>query len=653
MSGPLDNMSSLAAANSEAGLQQQLHSPELWRRLQLFRLAVVSSSSGEPTAESRDKRTKLVLGLLKDVELRVLFVAVDFCHGQAGDEVKQGAVEVALLSVLGSSVGQKLLQENNADLVPFFLAGLCHPTPGVKKLTAKALLTLGLGGAGGGGGGERVQLDEDGGRSTRCRQLLQPPLLPALVAALGDGDTGAAQAMADTLLSLCEEADRPHATGAAGAASGEALACRRAVLGALASQVGEVVAGLTARQASIPKLRFADTAARLMSVSDSAFSAALDAGALPLVTDLTEDASDVLIQLNALELLEQVASTAGGARHLVAKGHLDRLLVSAGGGGGSDPETPDPLLGASALRTLAKVLAKAEGVGLDVWRERRSSFMAGFLRACAVHLEGRDEAGKLAGLVAASTAAEASNDALKAMLAQNHGAEGGVLDAWLTLSAHKVEVKAAALHAVSLVLSTPPSPATPTPTPTPTASTTSESASASASAAIFSSGGGGGGGHGDEDGDEVMGNTTAATGVGGAEEEKEEERGSLRRMLFERVGVCNNRQTTGGLLLDLARQPVPEIRHAAYDVLRCTVWQPGGWGLAAVFTQPGFRDFIQEREDAGSKSTKEWKFSVVESIMACKERAVLGEELLDSFREMLKQGPFFVPARRRDVATAE
>lgn len=62
----------------------------------------------------------------------------------------------------------------------------------------------------------------------------------------------------------------------------------------------------------------------------------------------------------------QVASTAGGARHLVAKGHLDRLLVAAGGGEGSEAEAPDPLLGASALRTLAKVLAKAEGVGLDV-----------------------------------------------------------------------------------------------------------------------------------------------------------------------------------------------------------------------------------------------------------------------------------------------
>lgn len=43
-----------------------------------------------------------------------------------------------------------------------------------------------------------------------------------------------------------------------------------------------------------------------MSASDSAFRNALDVGALSLVTSLTEDASDVLLQLNALELLEQV-----------------------------------------------------------------------------------------------------------------------------------------------------------------------------------------------------------------------------------------------------------------------------------------------------------------------------------------------------------
>ncbi|CAM9278583.1 unnamed protein product [Laminaria digitata] len=382
---------------------------------------------------------------------------------------------------------------------------------------------------------------------------------------------------------------------------------------ALASQLDEVIAGMTDRQAATPKLRFADTAARLMCTSEVAFTAALGAGALPLVTNLTTDSSDVLLQLNALELLEKarrgrghVASTAAGARHVVTSGHLSGLIVAAGGGEGDNAAPPDPLLGASALRTVANVLAKAAGVGLDVWKEFGAPSRIGFLQACTVHIEGRDEAGKLAGLVAASTVAAASSDALKAMLAQEYGAEG-VLDAWLTISSHKVEVKAAALHALALVLG-PPSNASPS------------------------------------GGDEVMGNTAA--------EEERETRSLLCRTLFERLGVCN-RRSAGTLVVELARQPVPEVRHAAYDVLRCTVWQPGGWGLSVVFSQPGFRTYLESRETDVSKATKEWKFSVVEAVMQCRDRGVLGQDALDSFRNILQQGPFWVPSKSRDVATLE
>ena len=45
---------------------------------------------------------------------------------------------------------------------------------------------------------------------------------------------------------------------------------------------------------------------------------------------------------------------------------------------------------------------------------------------------------QLAGLVAASEVAKASSAALTAMVSQEHGKEGVVLDAWLTLGAHKV-----------------------------------------------------------------------------------------------------------------------------------------------------------------------------------------------------------------------
>lgn len=63
----------------------------------------------------------------------------------------------------------------------------------------------------------------------------------------------------------------------------------------------------------------------------------------------------------------QVASSAAGARYLIANGHLRGLLNAAGGGaGGESPASPDPLLGTSALRTSARLFVKAAGLELDV-----------------------------------------------------------------------------------------------------------------------------------------------------------------------------------------------------------------------------------------------------------------------------------------------
>ena len=51
--------------------------------------------------------------------------------------------------------------------------------------------------------------------------------------------------------------------------------------------------------------------------------------------------------------------------------------------------------------------------------------------------------------------------------------------------------------------------------------------------------------------DEIMGNTAA---------EEERETGSLlRRTLFERLGVCN-RRSAGALVVELALQPLPEVK---------------------------------------------------------------------------------------------
>ena len=66
-----------------------------------------------------------------------------------------------------------------------------------------------------------------------------------------------------------------------------------------------------------------------MCTSEVAFAAALDAGALPLVTNLTRDSSDVLLQLNALELLEKARRTERVLRAVGVPMHLLSFLRPA------------------------------------------------------------------------------------------------------------------------------------------------------------------------------------------------------------------------------------------------------------------------------------------------------------------------------------
>lgn len=63
-----------------------------------------------------------------------------------------------------------------------------------------------------------------------------------------------------------------------------------------------------------------------------------------------------------------------GAKYIAEDGQLLGLLAAAGGGEGEQSAPPNPLLGASALRTLGKVLAKAARVDLEVRSFKNAHF---------------------------------------------------------------------------------------------------------------------------------------------------------------------------------------------------------------------------------------------------------------------------------------
>ncbi|CAM9312015.1 unnamed protein product [Choristocarpus tenellus] len=384
--------------------EQKITSLDLWQRLDQYK---ASRETGSEAA--------LATSLLEDVDLLLLFQAIDWAY-RVGDENKSKLSGDALIRLLRSTVGAEILMER-PEVLSFLLAGLVHQVVGVRRLTINAVRALGMG--------------KEEGKENRCREFVDPPLLPAIVLLLGDEDVGVAQVAGATVVDLCK-------CGATERNSGFSV-----VLTTLERHMGEVTAGLTCRQAATPRLRFADTTARVAALSDAAFMAARDTGALSLVLSVAEDKDDILLRLNGLELLEQVAATRTGGRYLLAHGHLEALLVAAGAVG---EEPPDPLLGPSALRVLAAVHAKTASMGAEAWAEVDPSLARAFLRACLIHMEALDETGKVAALVAASTMAGSSEASLKAVLEEGNG-QSDLLDAWMTLSRHKASASQHCSHA--------------------------------------------------------------------------------------------------------------------------------------------------------------------------------------------------------------
>jgi hypothetical protein len=131
-----------------------------------------------------------------------------------------------------------------------------------------------------------------------------------------------------------------------------------------------------------------------------------------------------------------------------------------------------------------------------------------------------------------------------------------------------------------------------------------------------------------------------------------EEHSELCRQLWDELGNVNNKRSTMDLLMGLLGPPVPEIRHGVYDVLRCTAHQKSGWGLRRMLVNSKLVDYLEDTGTETSKEGMELKFCVVQALMDCDQRAVMGQETLARLEDMLKKGPFPPKAAAREVRTA-
>lgn len=67
------------------------------------------------------------------------------------------------------------------------------------------------------------------------------------------------------------------------------------------------------------------------------------------------------------------------------------------------------------------------------------------------------------------------------------------------------------------------------------------------------------------------------------------------------------------LLSDYLRQPLPELRIAAFGLLRSLANYD--WGIKFMFDHPGFLEFLLHRDSETTKLGKEWKYSIVEAVV--------------------------------------
>ncbi|TMW63146.1 hypothetical protein Poli38472_002087 [Pythium oligandrum] len=115
---------------------------------------------------------------------------------------------------------------------------------------------------------------------------------------------------------------------------------------------------------------------------------------------------------------------------------------------------------------------------------------------------------------------------------------------------------------------------------------------------------------------------------------------ALNERLFQAIGQEARRQSTMPLLMDNLRQPFDEIRNAVYTLLRAVAAQNNEWGLRALLSYGGFFEFLLDRTTEPTKETREWKFAVVDAVLASPFQTLLDATVLLQLQEHLRQGPY-------------
>jgi hypothetical protein len=115
---------------------------------------------------------------------------------------------------------------------------------------------------------------------------------------------------------------------------------------------------------------------------------------------------------------------------------------------------------------------------------------------------------------------------------------------------------------------------------------------------------------------------------------------TLHERLFQALGVESRQPTTMALLMACLRQPFDEIRIAVFTLLRAVALQNNEWGVRTLLSYGGFIEFLLDRSTEPTKETREWKFAVLDAILASRFQKLLDAPTLEKLKRHLEQGPY-------------
>ena len=153
-------------------------------------------------------------------------------------------------------------------------------------------------------------------------------------------------------------------------------------------------------------MRFARIFCKVCSFGDDEFSSCEAAGAVGAVVSLcTTD--DILMQMNAIQLLSSFGDTQRGLEYLCSQGVL-AWLVSTASGEALSPATvhqlplvanPDSIIRTESMRVLGTIFTKAADRKFDILRKMGMNIVSHFLRTVKKHFEEGSEEERLAGTI--------------------------------------------------------------------------------------------------------------------------------------------------------------------------------------------------------------------------------------------------------------